>query len=224
MKKLLVVFSIVTLLTLLAAPALADWSLTADYVWGEKETEFWDGATKAQEDSDFTGGLLGLGFTHHNFFVNYDFIYCDLDTAIAGDDVNRLNDLRFGWRFYEDPHLEAAVLLSYIHDECGDFKAKGPTLGLGVKYRLPGNWSITGRFGYSPTGVKVENSSYLPYDDEELFTWALALNYQLTDRCSCHTGYRYYGFSGETSGVDLKSEVKLYTVGLTCKFSCGGME
>jgi outer membrane protein OmpA-like peptidoglycan-associated protein len=218
MRIVVRVLSVICLLLLMAVPALADWSFTGDYVTGEMETQFLKcDLTEKKEQSDLTGGILGIGFTNEHFLFNYDFIYKNLDTAIAGDDVNRLHDLRLGYRFYDTPIFKAALLLSHIYGECGNFDADGSTLGLGMEWVISGKWALEGRMGYCSEGVTVENHPYLEYEDPELLTLAASLNYQLNDCWSVHSSYRYYKFAADNHGVDLKSTVRLASVGVTYK-------
>jgi len=218
MKKLITVLGlIIGLLALTTGPAMAEFSISGDYAVGDMETQFHDGLTTVISPADLSGVILGFGYTRDKFLFNYDFIYAGLDQSIAGSDVNRLHDLRAGYRFYQSDSFNVAALLSYIYDSGGDFKASGLAIGIGAEYFFDDQWSVYGRIGYSPFGITVEDNTY-EYDDATLIPAAVGVNYQATDRWSFHIGYRYYAFSGDMANNDLDSQLKLYSLGFTYKF------
>ncbi|HYH04361.1 MAG TPA: OmpA family protein, partial [Bacillota bacterium] len=221
MKKLFGVICSIGLLLFSVIPVRAEVELTLGYGWGGLDTE-WVNESKAiaDENSDLDGVVAGLGLGQQKFRLDFDYLRADLADPVGGDDDNILRDWRIGYRFHEAGGLSLTAFGSYIDDRCGVFRAKGPAVGLGFERSLNRQWSVNGRIGYSPFGVKVQNG-LAEYEDAAVLPVAVGLKYQISDNWSIHTGYRYYGFLGETGNADLDTKVDLLSVGLSYKFATG---
>lgn len=221
MKQWVRILGVVALLIGSAVPAWAAVELSADLGVGQLETEWLRGRDIVSEsDSDFTAGILGVGWEHQNFRIDFDYLQADLDRPVAGKDENTLRDLRIGYRFYEGNGFALTALGSYIDDHCGAFEAEGPAFGLGFEYAINPKWSVNGRVGYSPFGVSVQNGA-AEYDDAALLPAAVGVTYQINPSWSLHSGYRYYGFMGESRDHNLTSKVDLVSAGISYRFGAG---
>lgn len=218
MKKVWCIIGLISLLMLMAIPASADFSASLDLTGGNAGSEYFSSG-KQTESSNLSGFNLGLGYDYQNWLFGLDYTAASLNDNVGGSKSFSLGDYWAGYRFYEKDAISAMAILSYNNESSGHFSASGWTAGLGAKFLMDPGWSMEGRLGYSLLGgVSVKNSPD-EYQSPSLWTYALKINYQISDAWSAHIGTRHYGFSGNSNGQSLKSDTNLYFAGVTYRFN-----
>lgn len=216
MKKILILFSIATMIFCFTTVAMAN-TVYLDYM---PNGDIEDGFGVPFEES--TQYNYGFDLVFNNFKINAE--YFSANAGIKGTSLEydiKGYDLKTGYVFINNDSTKIAVTLGYSNRDLDPLTSPYKSLssfsmGFDTEFLFNENLLIDFGIAYSFKG-DLKPSGILPIDDVDLFAYKLRFTYLFSESVGVSLGYRYEIVEPEILPFELY-ETKGLTAGFVYKF------